>query len=86
LPGKRLTRNELTGRLYRHYTFTVLPWELTTSSRRYQQKGKYRLQYHYAVIHLKKFMGAPPESLYNYFREHIMEAAEEISASGSNRE
>ncbi|MDM9631447.1 TIGR04283 family arsenosugar biosynthesis glycosyltransferase [Robiginitalea aurantiaca] len=63
--------NEFTGRLYRHYTFTVLPSELRTSARRYREKGVYQLQFHYAVVHLKKFFGASPESLYRYYKKHI---------------
>lgn len=48
--------NELIGRLYRQYCFTVLTPEIVTSSRRYQQQGTYRLQYQYAVVHLKKWL------------------------------
>lgn len=78
--------NEFTGRLYRQYSFTVLPWELTTSSRRYQQEGKYRLQFHYAMVHLKKFTGAGPESLYRYFEKHIKGSGLVANASNSSPE
>lgn len=64
--------NEFTARLYRKYTFTVLPYELVTSSRRYQQNSMYWLQFHYAVIHLKKFLGSSPESLYRYYQKHVL--------------
>ena len=77
--------NELIGRLYRHYTFTVLTPELVTSSRRYQQLGTYRLQFYYAMVHLKKFFGASPEALYRYYKNHV-QGGGEISASGSSRE
>ncbi len=63
--------NELIGRLYRQYTFTVLNPEIVTSSRRYQEQGTYRLQFHYAVVHLKKFFGASPEALYRYYEKHV---------------
>ena len=65
--------NELIGRLYRQYTFTVLAPEIVTSSRRYQEQGTYRLQFHYAMVHLKKFFGASPETLYRYYKNHILE-------------
>jgi rSAM/selenodomain-associated transferase 2 len=73
--------NEFIGRLYRAYPFTVLPWEVTTSSRRYQQRGTYALQYHYAVVHLKKYLGASPESLYHYYKAHVLREPEPPSAS-----
>ncbi len=63
--------NELIGRLYRHYTFTVLVPEIVTSSRRYQEMGTYRLQFYYAVVHLKKFFGASPGALYRYYKNHV---------------
>lgn len=63
--------NEFIGRLYRKYTFTVLPAEITTSSRRYQEQGIYRLQFHYAAVHLMKFFGASPQALYHYYIKHV---------------
>lgn len=63
--------NEFIGRLYRDYTFQVLPARVTTSSRRYEQAGVFRLQYHYSVIHLKRLLGTPPEGLYGYYRKYI---------------
>lgn len=63
--------NEFIGRIYRHYPFSVLPKEITTSSRRYQQQGFIRLQYHYAAIHLRRFLGHGPETLYAYYEKHI---------------
>jgi len=63
--------NEFIGRLYRNYSFTVLTPEIVTSSRRYQEMGTYYLQFHYAVVHLKKFFGANPEALYHYYKNHI---------------
>lgn len=63
--------NELIGRLYRQYTFTVLTPEVITSSRRYQRHGTLRLQFHFAAVHLKKWLGASPEALYRYYKNHI---------------
>ncbi len=63
--------NEFIGRLYRDYDFRVLPAWVTTSSRRYQKAGVFRLQYHYSVIHLKRMLGTPPEGLYAYYRKYI---------------
>lgn len=63
--------NELTNRLYRRYGFQVLPQAVTTSARRHRQMGTLRLQYHFAVIHLKKWLGSGPEPLYKYYRKNI---------------
>jgi rSAM/selenodomain-associated transferase 2 len=67
--------NELTGRLYRHFEFRVLPESVTTSARRYREVGMLRLQYHFAVIHLKKWLGSSPEALYRYYQKKIARGA-----------
>jgi rSAM/selenodomain-associated transferase 2 len=72
--------NQFIGRLYREFSFTVLPANVTTSARRYQDLGMFRLQYHYCVIHLKRILGAPPEALYAYYQKHIGN----VSTRGSN--
>jgi len=63
--------NELTGRLYRRYRFVVLPQTVTTSARRYREIGTVRLQYYFAVIHLKKWLGSSPEALHRYYQQKI---------------
>ena len=63
--------NEFIGRLYREFSFRVLPAYVTTSARRYESVGMFRLQYHYSMIHLKRILGFPPEVLYAYYQKHI---------------
>ena len=63
--------NEFIGRIYRKANFRVLPQKVITSARKYHENGTVRLQFHFAMVHLKKFMGASPESLYAYYRKHI---------------
>jgi len=63
--------NEFIGRLYRQASFTVLPQEVLTSARKYEANGTWVLQYHFTVVHLKKFFGAPPEKLYAYYHKNI---------------
>ena len=63
--------NEFTGRLFSEYSFRVMPAYVTTSSRRYENVGMFRLQYHYFIIHLKRILGAPPEALYAYYKKNI---------------
>ena len=62
---------ELIQRLYRHTRFQVLPHDVVTSARKYNEVGWLRLQFHFAMIHLKHFTGAGPEELYRYYTEHI---------------
>lgn len=63
--------NEFIGRLYSITRFKVLPRHVKTSARRYEAIGILKLQYHFAVIHLKNSFGAGPEQLYAYYRRKI---------------
>ncbi len=63
--------NEFIGRLYEMSYFKILPKHVKTSARRYEKKGIVTLQYHFGVIHLKNYMGAGPEQLYDYYRRKI---------------
>lgn len=63
--------NDLIYRLYNQYNFMVLPYWLTTSSRRYEANGIWTLQFHFWMIHLKKLFGAKPKTLEAYYLKHI---------------
>lgn len=63
--------NILISELYKQNAFKVLPDAVTTSARRYHEKGVWRLQYHYWRIHLMKRLGHSPERLYRYYKEFI---------------
>jgi len=62
---------EFINRIYDGYKFKVINAYLTTSARRYRKNGTAKLQYHFTIIHLKKLLGASPESLSNYYQKHI---------------
>jgi len=63
---------EFTGRLYdAKIGFVVIPDTVTTSARKYRTNGTWRLQYHFTVIHLKRFFGANPEQLVDYYKKYI---------------
>lgn len=51
--------------------FAILPQRVTTSARKYQVNGFYRLQAIFAVLHLKYRFGASPKELLSYYRKHI---------------
>lgn len=63
--------NEFIGRLYKSTRFKIIPKYVRTSARRYEAKGMLRLQYHFGMIHLKKYLGVPPEKLYQYYKRKI---------------
>ncbi len=62
---------EFINRIYGVAKFKVIPKHIITSSRKYLEKGTWRLQYHFTLIHLKKWSGASPQALYNYYEKHI---------------
>lgn len=63
--------NEFIGRIYKKTNFKIIPQEVRTSARRYEERGMVRLQYHFGVMHLKNYLGAGPEQLYDYYKRKI---------------
>lgn len=64
--------NEFTDRLYELVDFKILPRHVITSARRYEQRGEIKLQFHFGMMHLKNYMGAGPEKLYDYYSKKIL--------------
>jgi len=63
--------NDFISKLYALKQFVVIQEWLTTSARCYSTNGVYKLQYHYWIIHIKKWFGASPKVLNNYYKSHI---------------
>ena len=63
---------EFINRIYNQFNFTVMNDYVITSARKYHKKGTLTLQYHFAIIHLKKWFGASPSSLTSYYKKHIL--------------
>jgi glycosyltransferase involved in cell wall biosynthesis len=63
---------EIIGRIYKNYKFNIINDYVITSARRYERNGSWRLQYHFTVIHLKKWLGASAEELNLYYERHIV--------------
>ncbi|WP_100610091.1 TIGR04283 family arsenosugar biosynthesis glycosyltransferase [Confluentibacter lentus] len=61
----------LINKLYERTPFTVINKKLKTSARLYEKHGVFKLQYHFWVIHVKKWFGANAETLYKYYKKHI---------------
>lgn len=64
--------NDLINKLYALNEFVVIQEQLTTSARRYQSNGTWRLQYHFWAIYVKKWFGASPLELNQYYQKHIV--------------
>lgn len=64
--------NEIISRLYAKKQFVVLPDYIITSARRYRENGVWRLQFHFGIIHLKRRLGHPAESMLRYYKKHIL--------------
>ncbi|AXG68346.1 PGL/p-HBAD biosynthesis glycosyltransferase [Kordia sp. SMS9] len=62
---------EFINRLYAQKQFTIIPKSVKTSARKYKTNGTWKLQYHFAMIHVKKSKGATPQELYAYYQKHI---------------
>ena len=63
--------NEICKRLYKGKQFKVIPNYLITSARRYRENGVWQLQYHFAVIHLKRRLGYSIETMLDYYKRKI---------------
>lgn len=63
---------EFIDRIYKNFSFSVLPESVVTSARKYRELGTTKLQFHFSVIHLKKWMGASPAELVHYYEKNIL--------------
>ncbi len=63
--------NDLINKLYARNQFVVIQEWITTSSRRYEDKGIWKLQYHFWTIYIKKWFGASAEELHRYYAKNI---------------
>ena len=63
--------NDLISKLYARNQYTVIQKWLTTSARKYEENGVWRLQYHFFNIHLRKLLGATPEDLHHYYQKKV---------------
>ncbi|OEK07867.1 glycosyl transferase family 2 [Flavivirga aquatica] len=63
--------NVLINALYARKEFVVINKKLYTSARLYRKHGVWKLQYFFWTIYVKKWFGASPEGLKNYYLKHI---------------
>lgn len=63
--------NDLINKLYKRKQFVVIQEWITTSARRYQTNGIWKLQYHFWTIYVKKWFGASADDLHRYYLKYI---------------
>jgi len=63
--------NDLINKLYTREQFVVIQKWITTSARRYQTNGVWKLQYHFWTIYVKKWFGASADELHQYYLKYI---------------
>ena len=63
--------NELINKLYVLNQFVVIQQWITTSARRYETNGIWKLQYHFWMIYIKKWFGASADELFGYYKKYI---------------
>ena len=63
--------NDLINKLYALNQFVVIQQWITTSARRYQTNGIWKLQYHFWMIYVKKWFGASADELHGYYKKYI---------------
>jgi rSAM/selenodomain-associated transferase 2 len=63
--------NILINKLYEKKEYVVINKKLYTSARLYNKYGVFKLQYLYFNIYLKRWLGASPEQLYQYYKSQI---------------
>lgn len=64
--------NDFIGKLYDQKKFSVIPFSVVTSARRYQEHGVWRLQYHFLIIYIKRWFGASGEELSAYYKQKVI--------------
>ena len=75
---------EFIERIYQAYNFRIMEDCVTTSSRRFQRIGTWKLYFHFLMIHIKHAQGASPEALFKYYNTKIGNAEPQKQAQLSN--
>ena len=62
---------EFINRIYKRYNFKIIKDYVVTSERKFKKNGIWKLHFNFLIIHIKNWLGASPEDLYNYYLKHI---------------
>ena len=64
---------EFINRIYLRFNFVVINRDIITSERKFRKNGIVKLHFNFLMIHIKSWLGASPEALYNYYNRQIRE-------------
>ncbi len=64
---------EFINRIYKRFSFEIINDYVVTSERKFNKNGTWNLYIHFLVIHTMYWLGASPESLYEYYLKNIRE-------------
>ena len=62
---------EFINRIYKKFNFKIIKGYVITSERRFKQNGIWKLHFNFLMIHIKNWLGASPEELYQYYSKHV---------------
>lgn len=63
--------NMLINELFARKQFVVINKKLKTSARLYQKHGIWKVQYHFWIIYIKKWLGSDCRALHHYYKKHL---------------
>ncbi|WP_127845579.1 TIGR04283 family arsenosugar biosynthesis glycosyltransferase [Psychroflexus aestuariivivens] len=67
--------HEILKHIYKYADFEVIPYWISTSARRFREKGILKLQFLFLMVYFKKWTGATPEELFKFYQKHIDESS-----------
>lgn len=63
--------NILINELYKRKQFVVINKKLKTSARLYKKVGIWKLQYHFWIIYIKRWLGASADEMLAYYKKNV---------------
>ncbi len=63
--------NILLNEIYQRTSFAVIQEKIKSSARLYERKGVWKVQFHFLIIYFKKWRGASPKELFNYYKKYL---------------
>jgi hypothetical protein len=63
---------EIVRRIKKHARFRVIPDSVTTSGRRYERIGVFKLQLIFTIIVLLYYLGVQQETIVNFYRSQMI--------------
>lgn len=78
--------NILINELFARHQYVVIQEWLTSSARLYEEKGIWYVQYHFWAIYVKKWLGAGPDELLDYYVKNIKQDRSPVGKEKTTQE